>query len=366
MSGAHDKSRELLLYSRDPQFEESIRQFQGCPTIAVSPKGRIFLGWYSGGTREPHIDNYNILVTSEDGGKTWSKPVLIIPSSRSELVHALDIQLWIAPSGELHVYWVQNDVDTAQEDIASENDSQPSVTVDKFFFNDFTHSMWRSICKDPDAEVLEFGEPQCVDSGFLRCKPTALSNGRLIFFNYDQITDRYGYSISDDAGKTHTRHYGAKKLLTRFDEAMAYQLTDGSIRMFARATAHRLSESFSYDNGISWSDAAETDIPSPDTRFFVSRTPTGRVMLIHNDSEKTRCNMTVKLSEDDGKTWKYSRLIDSRNGISYPDADFHDGKIYLTYDRERTGAKEILFLSFTEDDIIDPDYKFDIRIVSKP
>ena len=89
-------------------------------------------------------------------------------------------------------------------------------------------------------------------------------------------------------------------------------------------------------------------------------------MLVHNDSEESRCNMTVKLSEDDGKTWKYSRTIDTRNKISYPDADFHGGKIYLTYDRERTGAKEILFLSFTEEDIMNPDYTFDIRIVSKP
>lgn len=39
--------------------------------------------------------------------------------------------------------------------------------------------------------------------------------------------------------------------------------------------------------------------------------------------------------------------------------------IYLTYDRKRTGAKEILFTRFTENDIMDKSYKFDIKIVSK-
>ena len=76
--------------------------------------------------------------------------------------------------------------------------------------------------------------------------------------------------------------------------------------------------------------------------------------------------MTVYLSEDDGVTWKYKRLIDDRNNLSYPDVDFFDGKIYLTYDRERTGAKEILFLCFTEDDIMNDSYVFEPAIVSKP
>ncbi|MBQ9115979.1 MAG: exo-alpha-sialidase, partial [Clostridia bacterium] len=79
-----------------------------------------------------------------------------------------------------------------------------------------------------------------------------------------------------------------------------------------------------------------------------------------------RTNMTVYLSEDDGATWKYRKCIDSRPSLSYPDADFCDGRIYLTYDRERTGAKEILFTSFTEEDIISPTAELNIKIVSKP
>ena len=51
---------------------------------------------------------------------------------------------------------------------------------------------------------------------------------------------------------------------------------------------------------------------------------------------------------------KYKRCLDARRDISYPDADFYGDKIYLTYDRERTGAKEILFLTLTEEDIVNP------------
>jgi len=214
--------------------------------------------------------------------------------------------------------------------------------------------------------VLTFSEPRCLDSGFLRCKPLVLENGRWINFNYDQMTDRYGYSISDDNGASYTRHYGAKKIRTKFDETMAYQKRDGTVRMLARTMNGYLAESISKDNGETWSEAYDSGIVSPHTRFYISRTPSGRILLVTNDDPVVRRNMTVYLSEDDGETWKYKRLIDERTSLSYPDVDFYDGRIYLTYDRERTGAKEILFTSFTEADIMDEEYGFDIKIVSKP
>jgi predicted neuraminidase len=143
---------------------------------------------------------------------------------------------------------------------------------------------------------------------------------------------------------------------------------DGSIRMLARSSAKKLTESYSFDKGISWTDAKFTNIESPDTRIFVARTPSGRILLVNNDSSKSRCNMCVYLSEDDGANWKYKRHIDERDNLSYPDVDFYNGKIYLTYDRERCGigsAREILFMSFTEDDIMNNNYVFTPSIISK-
>lgn len=362
---------ELILYPQDEKYiNERVRSFQGCPTVAVTKKGRIFLGWYSGGWREPHMDNFNLLIYSDDNGKTWTKPVLVIPSSREHCIHALDIQLWINPKGELCIYWVQNN--TVPHPGAVEEteikDGKPRVSIDGYDFFDFDHAMWRTVCTDPDAQTLEFSAPEYLDKGFLRCKPTVLKSGRQLYFNYDQNSDRYGYSISDDCGKTHIHAYGAKKLLTCFDEAMAYEMLDGRVRMLAR-TEHGtgfLAESYSVDGGVTWSSAVLSDIESPNTRFFIARAPSGRVLLVNNDDRDSRRKMTVYLSEDDGVTWKYKRLIDERNNLSYPDVDFCDGRIYLAYDRERTGAKEILFLCFTEEDIMNEDYVFEPRIVSKP
>ena len=63
--------------------------------------------------------------------------------------------------------------------------------------------------------------------------------------------------------------------------------------------------------------------------------------------------------------WKYKKCIDTRSAISYPDVDFQNGIIYLTYDREREGAKEILFAKFTEEHII-ADKDIEITINQDP
>ncbi len=362
---------DILINPADGKYSENIRKFQGCPTIAVSRGGRLFAAWYSGGIREPHIDNYNLIVYSDDDGNTWSKPVVVIPGSRERLTHSLDIQLWTAPNGSLHVYWVQNNVCLPSKTYA-ENEIHELFELegkgwysDGYDFTDFRHAMWRIICDAPDADELTFSAPEYLDTGFLRCKPVVTMSGRQINCNYDQLCDRYGYSISDDNSKTFKRLYGGKKIGVSFDETMVYQCNDGVLRMFARSPEREIIQSFSYDDGLTWTDGEKSGIISPDTRFYVSRTPSGKVILVNNDCKETRSRMSVWLSDDDGESWKYKKVIDDRNGISYPDVDFYDGKVYLVYDRSRTGEKEILFCKFTEDDIISGN-DIEISIISKP
>ncbi len=370
MSNAQCQAVPLLYRPTDPLYAEHIRRYQGCPTIATTKGGRIYLGWYAGGVREPDMDNYNLLIYSDNGGETWSEPLLVIPSSKELQVHALDIQLWTDPDGRLWVFWVQNNTlpDVGQEMTAKRG--QPLVRYDGWIFPDFAHHQWVTVCDDPDGAEPQFSQPRFCDIGFLRCKPLVTNTGRWLLFNYDQLEgqglERYGYSYTDDGDKTRIRRYGAEKLGTHFDEAMAYQKENGDIRMLARTWLGELAESISHDDGATWEPAQPSGIVSADARFYISRTPSGRILLVVNDDPKSSCNMTLCLSEDDGATWPYKKCIDTRGGISYPDVDFVNGEICLTYDRERTGAMEILFLRCTEEDIMDPDVTLQAKIVSKP
>lgn len=364
MSNAKEFSCDILFNTKSLSFAENIRKFQGCPTLAITKGGRIFAGWYAGGTREPHMDNYNLLIYSDDFGETWSEQILVIPSSYEKNIHALDIQLFVDPAGALHIFWVQNNVRKA-DDIDPEKIHKFTIIIDGYHFYDLTHSEWEVVCHNPDSDDLKFTEPKYVFQGFLRCKPTVLNNGDWLCFAYDQTNNNYGYSITKDNGKTFTHHYGSEKLDTVFDETMAFQMDDGTIRMFARTHIGELAESYSTDNGLTWSDTQKSGIIAANSRFYVKKLPSGRVVLILNDDAKTRTNMTVMLSEDDGKTWKYKVCLDSRENLSYPDADYFDGRIYLVYDRGRTIEKEIIFATFTEDDIINQN-DIELKVISCP
>ena len=144
MDNASKYPCEVLYNTTDPKYDENIRLFQGCPTIAVTRGGRIYLGWYAGGTREPHMDNYNLLIYSDDG-KSWSKPLLVIPSSYEMCVQALDIQIYIDREGALHVCWVQNN--TLKH---SEHPDAEGVLIDGYLFFDPKHTEWEMVCYDPD------------------------------------------------------------------------------------------------------------------------------------------------------------------------------------------------------------------------
>ena len=92
--------------------------------------------------------------------------------------------------------------------------------------------------------------------------------------------------------------------------------------------------------------------------------------------------MKVCLSEDDGATWPYELILDTRANISYPDlAEGENGEIFIVHDRERdnriglnrdtwisTAAKEILLSKITVQDIYNGkigECSYTSRVISK-
>lgn len=354
---------EIIFNTTDPKYEEKSRQYQGCPTIAITKKGRIFAAWCSGGKCEPSVENYNVVVYSDDFGKSWSEPVIVFPSSKKTLTQVLDLQLWVSPEGRLFIFIARDDVA-----INTGNVSGHIQTPDYVFIRE-NIANWMVVCDNPDDVQLKFNAPECWGTGIMRTDPLVLSNGDWLIFNNEPFRDYYTYSISSDKGKTFTHFKGANKQKVEWAEPMAYEKKNGEVCMFARCQLGKIAKATSFDLGKTWGESGLTEIVAPDSRMFVARTPSGKLLLVHNDHQCMRTNITVSLSEDDGATWKWRKLVDSRKDVSYPDVSFYDGKIYLIYDRERNGvgaAKEILMTVFTEEDLMKENYEFETIIVSKP
>jgi len=323
-----------VIMAPSEKHSERLRFWQGCPSVASTPKGRLFAAWYSGGTGEPSPDQYNLLIKSDDGGKTWTDPLLVVDSLQESRIRAIDIQLWLDPEKRLWLFWTQRDDKI--------KDKEPGHL-----------SVFAIVCENPDAAALSWSEPRYLSEGFLRCQPTALSDGRYVLCAYDWLSNRYSYSESLDKGSTWLRRSGGAKLKTDFDETMVFERRDKSLWMLARAIGGEIGESVSCDGGKTWSDGRPSAISAPNSRFFIGRLPSGRTLLVHNANPGKRKDMTASLSEDDGKTWTASLLLDSDDGVSYPDVSFApDGSIYVVYDHGRQSFKEIVLAKIAEEDIL--------------
>lgn len=323
------------------EFQLSRRFWQGCPTILRTPKGRLYAGWYSGGTGEPAPDNYNLLIKSDDEGWNWSPPVAVVASDMKNEYIAIDIQLWLDPFNRMWMFITQR------------------YLGEKWKITDTGHlALWAAVCEDPDAENPVWGKPQYITNGFLRTQPTVLSNGDWLLCAYNWCHDHYQYCRSSDQGRTWINCKAGKKQNPDFDETMILERKDGTLLMLARDIKRQLVKTESSDlAGSSWSDGTYTTLLNAGSRFFLRRLKSGRVLLIHNEAHDFRRNLAAKLSEDDGETWPYSLQLDDaetpERSISYPDAvESEDGRLFIIYDRGRNTFREILMAQITEEEII--------------
>jgi predicted neuraminidase len=239
--------------------------------------------------------------------------------------------------------------------------------------------------ENPEVKDPEWTSPQRIASGVLIQKPTVISGGDWLV----PVCDGSDASalVSEDGGKTfYIRGYATlPPQYWAWMEAIFVERRDGSIWMPVRTNTGKIYESISGDRGKTWSEMKPTSILQPAAKFFIRRLASGNLLLVkHGPVNGTitgiegqpysgRSHLMAFISKDDGKTWSKGLLLDERPGISYPDGQqTADGRIYIIYDFERTGSQQIVMTSFTEEDILSPDYDQKIievfknrRIISK-
>jgi predicted neuraminidase len=80
----------------------------------------------------------------------------------------------------------------------------------------------------------------------------------------------------------------------------------------------------------------------------------GRWLLVYNDTEDGRHSLAVSLSEDEGRTWKYTRHPEQKEkgkgSFSYPSMiQSADGLVHITYSTNLEGKKTIRHITVPAD-----------------
>ncbi len=197
--------------------------------------------------------------------------------------------------------------------------------------------------------------------GPIKNKPIELSDGSILC---PSSTEDNGWVVhfekSEDSGKT----WKIIKNLKNSDSLEVIQPTilthnDGSLQALCRSRQKRIVESWSFDNGNSWSDFKKTTLPNPSSGFDGITLKDGRLLLVYNHTTDGgnhvtdgRSKLNVAVSYD-GKIWKSAVILENQPGqYSYP-AVIQDSKglVHVTYTYDLKKIKHV---------VIDPN-KLDLK-----
>ena len=332
-------------FAPGPEYADSARMFQGIPGIERAANGRLWTTWYGGGVTEDK-DNYVLLYTSGDDGKSWQSALVLDPDGPGP-VRPFDPCLWHDPDGKLWLFWAQ--------EIAG-NKGRVSQT-------------FAITTDDSRNAAATWTRPRPISKGVMLNKPIVAADGRWLLPISTWFTNGSArVVVSADHGATFA-DLGAANIpdvkSRNADEHMLVERKDGTLWMLVRGNKFPagiegdftgIGESLSRDGGKTWSDVKASSIPHPTSRFFIRKLASGNMLLVrHNPPKgvKGRSHLTAFVSEDDGRTWKGGLMLDERAGVSYPDGvQASDGSVYVIYDYQRGRDKEILMAVFTETDVL--------------
>ena len=272
-----------------------------------------------------------IVWRSEDpkgGERTWSEYSVLVPSSNDDTVNNANM---IADGDTIHfiyhinyhkAYYMRSDDD-------GHTWTQPEEIT--YAFDAFRDKQIWGVCASGPSHG------------------TKLSTGRLIqpiWIAYDENDPEHGHSpsktgciYSDDHGKT----WKAGGLITdecilSGGETVCAELSNGDVMLNIRNCSGYRGVAVSHDGGETF-DPAYQDTNLIDPMCSAGMTIyNGKIYLSNCEhepgEEDVRCNLCLKASEDDGKTWTKVCQIEQRAGYSDIITD-KDGKMYCFYECER-------------------------------
>ena len=350
----------IYVNATQERFQDSYRRWQGIPSIEVTDRGRIFINFYSGQDAEVG-GNIMVLCISDDQGESFHSCATVVEHPNPGC-RIYDPNLWMTPDRQLWMFYTQ-----------------------AYGFNDGRSGVWLTVCKDPEASELTWSAPRRIANGIMMNKPIITTKGEWLFpcaiwcdtsgsipsqrhnLENEQFSNVYA---SLDQGNTIILRGHADIPNRSFDENMIVEKGDGTLWMLVR-TFDGIGESVSKSGGYTWTAGRKSHIDGPCSRFHIRRLKSGRLLMVNHyrfdqridledimsqgnvKSWKGRSHLTAMLSEDDGRTWPYTLLLDERNEVSYPDAtEAGDGYLYICYDWERVKQREILMAKITDEAIL--------------
>jgi predicted neuraminidase len=318
-----------------------------CSSLIQLPDGKLMVSFYAG-TAEANLDTKIYVSTFDQRTNSWEEPQVILKTQGKSNGNAI---LFINKKNRIYL------------------------------FNNTIHKEWRRFPKLwnwalTDNRVMysdDFGNtwsenrllfPDKIGWNF-KNKALYLKDNTVLFSLYDDYYFKSYILISKDDGESWelshpilTKHIPSGlyehflKLINRFFpifgniQPTLIQKDNNNILAFLRP--HNLKTiliSESKDGGYTWSKTKETILRNPGSGIDAVKLSDGNVILLYNDSETSRSILNITLSEDEGNTWEFNKILENEKNMefSYP-VIIQDSKglIHITYTYKRECIKHII------------------------
>jgi predicted neuraminidase len=288
-------------------------------TIVETPAG-LFVAWF-GGTEEKNPD-VGIWLSRQEDGK-WSTPIEVANGveSESKRYPCWNPVLFQVPGGPLQLYYKVG----------------PSP------------SEWWGMLMTSHDSGKSWGKPQRLPDkilGPIKNKPVMLNDGRMLA---GSSTEHDGWRVHVEATNNLGFSWNQSKPLNDPAVIQAIQPTilvhpEKKLQMLCRGRGTgKIVESWSADNGRTWSELKAIDLPNPNSGIDAVTLSNGSHVLIYNHTSRGRSPLNVAISAD-GRKWFAAAVLESEPGeYSYPAViQTADGLVHVTYTWKRQRIKHVV------------------------
>lgn len=350
----------------DPSYRLANRAYQATPTIVRTGPDRYWTAWRADNTTaDEGPGNFVVLAYSKNGGEGAKEYGYLTYSPSHPGNQVIDPMLWTDPDGRLWLFY----------GVVGNNKRYDGVG-----------GSWAVVSDNPNAESPVWGEPFRLSYYGVPRRPVNVNNQWYMAVDSWRFSAEYPPLYMDHVGphlyeldwhKQKIKHISKlppnnKGQYTGFFETEFVQRSDGSVLALLRSKGNSSQMQYSVSSDLmrTWTPWQDYTVvaPSSSSRAWLGRTPSGRLLLCWNN-DLVRRTLTIGLSDDDGATYQYKRVIepDSSDQASYPVVTFGDnGEIFVIYDNGRISKKQIRISKLIEQDIISGTSAPLVKIVSDP
>jgi predicted neuraminidase len=294
-------------------------------TIAETPAGLV--ASYFGGTKERDPD-VEIYISRMVDGK-WLAPMSVADGVQKDgkRLPTWNPVLYQVPNGELLLFYKIG--------------PKPSEWWGMMKTSKDNGKTWSEAIKLP-ADAI----------GPVKNKPILLSNGNLFAPSSREGNGwKIHFEVTNDNGKTWRNIGPIEGNGINAIQPSILQHGNGKLQILARTQSRAIGESWSLDNGETWSPLAKTNLPNNNSGTDALTMKDGRHVLVYNHvlppgvlAKGARTPLNVSISKD-GKNWSAALILEDSpiSQYSYPAViQTADGMLHFIYTWRREKIKHVV------------------------